>query len=224
MEVGEAGKEKKQMTLKDVLVQVVKIAKEVQTETGFMFSSEAVVSLAQTVYNNALKDIRVELMNGNGKGTYKQPGQVKGKLATEKQISLLQKIDKENGGAVMKDLLTRGIETTAGLTMAIASELITKFSKGSGRKAETPASETKKQEVAPQKETATEKLPVTPNPTGEKASDKQIKYLWALAIKLGHGNGQTKGWLTERFKVASLNDLTKTQAKSGIASLQSQIN
>ena len=208
------------MTLKDVLLQVVKIAKEVQAETGFMFSSEAVVSLAQTVYNNALKDIRTELINGNGKPPHKQP--TTGKLASEKQIALLLKIDKENNGAVMKDLLSRGIKTTAGLTMAVASELITKFGKGSGRKAETPASETKKQEVAPQKETATVKLPATP--TGEKISEKQIKYLYYLANKLGHGNGQANGWLKEHFKVESLSDITRSQAKGGIASLQSQMN
>lgn len=201
------------MTLKDVLLAVVKIAREIQTETGFMFSSEAVVSLAQTVYNNALKDVRVELMNGNGKFAQKTAGQSAGKLATEKQISLLQKIDKENGGAIMKDLLSRGIKTTDGLTMAIASELITKFGKS---KAGVPAPTT----PAPQK-IATPKS--TPTATGEKVSDKQIKYLYVLANKLGH-NGKTGEWLKEHFGVVSLNDITKSQAKSGIASLQRQIN
>ena len=212
------------MTLKDVLLQVVKIAKEVQAETGFMFSSEAVVSLAQTVYNNALKDIRTELINGNGKPPHKQP--TTGKLASEKQIALLLKIDKENSGAVMKDLLSKGIKTTAGLTMAIASELITKFGKGSGRKSavkETPKATAPAPTPQPRKPiTPTTKTPLA-SASGQ-ISEKQIKYLYYLANKLGHGNGQVNGWLKEHFKVDSLSDITKAQAKGGIASLQSQIN
>ncbi|MEW6558118.1 MAG: hypothetical protein AB1349_12345 [Elusimicrobiota bacterium] len=199
------------MTLKDVLLQVVKIAKEIQSETGFMFSSEAVVSLAQTVYNNALKDIRVELMNGNGKlqAVGKNPSGVK--LATEKQIALLQKIDKEQGGAVMNDLLSRGIRTTAGLTMTIASELITNFGK-------TPTA------TPPPKPTPTKEVPQKTETPTESITEKQIKYLYVLASKLGHGNGQAKDWLKNYFKVASLNALTKAQAKSGIDALQRQVN
>ena len=206
------------MTLKDALILAISTAREVQAEMGFMFSSEAIVSLSQTVFNNALKDIRTETINGNGKGTYKQPGQTAGKLATEKQISLLQKIDKENGGAIMKDLLAKGIKTTDGLTMAIASELITKFGKGSGKPVEKKTTATTP--IPASKETPRRE---TTESTDEKASDKQIKFLYYLANKLGH-SGQVQNYLKEYFKVTQLNEVTKSQAKSGIASLQRQIN
>jgi len=213
------------MTLKEILVSVVAMAKEIQQDTGVMLSTDNITSIGLSVYIQASKDALTDKINGQ-KSVRQSAGQATGKLATEKQISLLLKIDKENSGAVMKDLLSKGIKTTAGLTMAIASELITKFGKGSGRKSavkETPKATAPAPTPQPRKPiTPTTKTPLA-SASGQ-ISEKQIKYLYYLANKLGHGNGQVNGWLKEHFKVDSLSDITKAQAKGGIASLQSQIN
>ena len=221
------------MTLKEILVSVVAMAKEIQQDTGVMLSTDNITSIGLSVYIQASKDAITDKINGfakkpatatDGKPLPEQPAT--GKLATEKQISLLLKIDKENSGAVMKDLLSKGIKTTAGLTMAIASELITKFGKGSGRKSavkETPKATAPAPTPQPRKPiTPTTKTPLA-SASGQ-ISEKQIKYLYYLANKLGHGNGQVNGWLKEHFKVESLSDITRSQAKGGITSLQGQMN
>lgn len=211
------------MELKDALITAINTVKEVAKETGVSLSTDNITSAALSIFIQASKETKqYPVRQYPSKFPSKYPSKFptkSGKLATEKQIGFLQKLDKANHGAIMKDLLAKGIKTTAGLTMDIASELITKFSKSPGQKAEAPVIETKKQEVILPKETALEKVPVVLTPTGEKASEKQIKYLYVLASKLGHGNGKSNDYLKEYFKVAELGALTKAQAGKGITAL-----
>ncbi|MEW6557684.1 MAG: hypothetical protein AB1349_10070 [Elusimicrobiota bacterium] len=206
------------MTLKEILVATIQMAKEIQEKTGVMLSTDNITSIGLSVYIQASKDALTDKINGarNGKSAPAQePKPVEKKVekpATAKQIEVLKKINDRTGGKVLAEIVSKGIKTIDELSVKFASELITKFSK-------TPTA------TPLPKPTPTKEVPQKTETPTESITEKQIKYLYVLASKLGHGNGQAKDWLKSYFNVASLNTLTKAQAKKGIdALLTGQVN